>query len=152
MKLLARPGSEPYCRLSCNTQLLARVEHLLKVSKSNFTPPPMVESAVVRIESRNPRPDVDYEEWDGFARLCFMRKNKTLGAIFKQRSVVDMLERKYEERREAQGIEKDQEVFREKLRGVIERFGLGDLRGNKMGTEEVLNALQAFASNGIHFK
>ena len=151
MRLVARPGSELYCRLSCNTQLLARVDHLLKVSKNNFRPPPKVESSVVRIEPRNPVPEINYNEWDGFVRLCFMRKNKTLGAIFKQKSVVEMLEKNYDVFREAQGIMKDDQPFKEKLREVIERFALGDLRGNKMDTDDILNALAVFARNGIHF-
>jgi 18S rRNA (adenine1779-N6/adenine1780-N6)-dimethyltransferase len=39
---------------------------------------------VVRIEPRNPPPPINFLEWDGLIRLCFSRKNKTLGAIFKQ--------------------------------------------------------------------
>jgi hypothetical protein len=31
-RLVARPGDKLYCRLSVNTQLLARVDHLMKVS------------------------------------------------------------------------------------------------------------------------
>lgn len=31
MRLLAKPGESLYCRLSVNTQLLSRVDHLLKV-------------------------------------------------------------------------------------------------------------------------
>lgn len=31
MRLVARPGDSLYCRLAVNTQLLARVNHLLKV-------------------------------------------------------------------------------------------------------------------------
>jgi 18S rRNA (adenine1779-N6/adenine1780-N6)-dimethyltransferase len=31
MRLVARPGNSLYCRLAVNTQLLARVFHLLKV-------------------------------------------------------------------------------------------------------------------------
>lgn len=80
-----------------------------------------------------------------------MRKNKTLGAIFKQKSVVEMLEKNYDVFREAQGIMKDDQPFKEKLREVIERFALGDLRGNKMDTDDILNALAVFARNGIHF-
>ena len=30
-RLVAKPGDKMYCRLSVNTQLLARVDHLLKV-------------------------------------------------------------------------------------------------------------------------
>lgn len=32
MRLVAAPGDKLYCRLSINTQLLARVDHLMKVS------------------------------------------------------------------------------------------------------------------------
>ena len=34
MRLVAKPGETNYCRLAVNTQLLARVDHLLKVSPS----------------------------------------------------------------------------------------------------------------------
>lgn len=33
MRLVAKPGDKLYCRLSINTQLLARVDHLMKVWK-----------------------------------------------------------------------------------------------------------------------
>lgn len=80
-----------YCRLSVNVQLLARVDHLIKVSKNSFKPPPKVESSVVRIEPKYPPPPIDFTEWDGLVRLCFMRKNKTLGAIFRIKHVVALL-------------------------------------------------------------
>jgi len=48
MRLCAKPGSQLFCRLSLNTQLLGRVDHVLKVGKNNFRPPPKVESSVVR--------------------------------------------------------------------------------------------------------
>ena len=31
LRLVAKPGDKLYCRLSVNTQLLARVDHLMKV-------------------------------------------------------------------------------------------------------------------------
>lgn len=48
-RLIAKPGSDLYCRLSVNVQLLARVDHLIKVGRNNFKPPPKVESSIVRI-------------------------------------------------------------------------------------------------------
>lgn len=42
LRLTARPGESLYCRLSVNTQLLAKVDQLLKVGKQNFRPPPKV--------------------------------------------------------------------------------------------------------------
>ncbi|WCJ22312.1 Dimethyladenosine transferase [Euphorbia peplus] len=95
MRLVAQPGDTLYCRLSVNTQLYARVFHLLKVGKNNFRPPPKVDSSVVRIEPRKPRPQVNLKEWDGFIRICFIRKNKTLGAIFRMKNVLTMLEKNY---------------------------------------------------------
>lgn len=69
LRLTARPGEALYCRLSVNTQLLAKVDQLLKVGKQNFRPPPKVESRVVRIEPRNPPPPVNFTEWDGMVRI-----------------------------------------------------------------------------------
>ncbi|KAK1419156.1 hypothetical protein QVD17_28315 [Tagetes erecta] len=95
MRLVAQPGDTLYCRLSVNTQLLARVSHLLKVGRNNFRPPPKVDSSVVRIEPRKPTPSVNFKEWDGLVRICFTRKNKTIGAIFKQKRVLSILEKNY---------------------------------------------------------
>ena len=96
MRLVAKPGDGMFCRLAANTQLLARVNHLLKVGKNNFRPPPKVDSSVVRIEPRNPPPPVNFLEWDGLVRLCFGRKNKTLSAIFRQGSTLALMEQNYE--------------------------------------------------------
>ena len=95
MRLVAKPGDNLYCRLSVNTQFLARVDHLLKVGRNNFRPPPKVDSSVVRIEPRKPLPPVRFKEWDGLVRLCFNRKNKTLGSIFRQKSILSLLEKNY---------------------------------------------------------
>ncbi|XP_015364457.1 PREDICTED: probable dimethyladenosine transferase [Diuraphis noxia] len=94
-RLVAKPGDKLYCRLSINTQLLARVDLIMKVGKNNFRPPPKVESNVVRIEPRNPPPPINFKEWDGLTRIAFSRKNKTLGAIFKQNAVAVTLEKNY---------------------------------------------------------
>jgi 18S rRNA (adenine1779-N6/adenine1780-N6)-dimethyltransferase len=117
-RLVAKPGDKLYCRLSVNTQLLARVDLLMKVSlfqligiiseemrsklrfvskvgKNNFRPPPKVESNVVRIEPRNPPPAINYKEWDGLTRLAFLRKNKTLSSTFKQSAILTLLEKNY---------------------------------------------------------
>ncbi|XP_037758815.2 probable dimethyladenosine transferase isoform X5 [Chelonia mydas] len=61
LRLVAKPGNKLYCRLSINTQLLARVDHLMKVGRNNFKPPPKVESSVVRIEPKNPPPPINFQ-------------------------------------------------------------------------------------------
>lgn len=92
MRLVARPGDSLYCRLAANVQLLSKVNHLLKVGANNFRPPPKVDSSVVRIEPRRPPPPVHFGEWDGLLRLAFGRKNRTLGALFKQSAALALLE------------------------------------------------------------
>lgn len=91
MRMVAQPGTESYSRLSVSLQLLAKIDHLMKVGKKNFNPPPKVESSVVRIEPKNPMPKIDFIQWDGLLRICFMRKNKTLPALFKNKSVLKLL-------------------------------------------------------------
>jgi len=106
MRLVAKAGDPLYCRLSANCQLLSRVNHLLKVGKNCFRPPPKVESSVVRIEPRPGPPPVAFPEWDGLTRLAFGRKNKTLGGIFRQKKVLSLLEdnyNTYQALRKAQG-------------------------------------------------
>jgi len=96
MRLFAEPGDKLFSRLSVNAQMWARVDHVMKVGKNNFNPPPMVESNVVRITPKNPRPQISYDEWDGLLRICFVRKNRVLRSGFLgTTSVMDMLESNY---------------------------------------------------------
>lgn len=96
MRLFAKPGDRLYSRLSVNAQMWAKIDHIMKVGKNNFKPPPAVESSVVRLVPKNPRPQISYEEWDGLLRVVFVRKNKTLRAsFFGTTSVMDMLESNY---------------------------------------------------------
>lgn len=69
----------------------------MKVGKNNFKPPPAVESSVVRLVPKNPRPQISYDEWDGLLRVVFVRKNKTIRAsFFGTTSVMDLLESNYQ--------------------------------------------------------
>lgn len=96
MRLFAKPGDKLYSRLSVNAQMWAKIDHIMKVGKNNFKPPPAVESSVVRIVPKVPRPDISYDEWDGLLRIAFVRKNKTLRSSFLgTSSVVSMLESNY---------------------------------------------------------
>ncbi|KAF1985406.1 dimethyladenosine transferase [Aulographum hederae CBS 113979] len=96
MRLFAKPGDKLYSRLSVNAQMWAKIDHIMKVGKNNFKPPPAVESSVVRLVPKVPRPQISYEEWDGLLRVCFVRKNKTLRSSFLgTTSVLDMLESNY---------------------------------------------------------
>lgn len=151
-RLIARPGDKLYCRLSVNTQLLARVSHLLKVGKKNFRPPPKVESSVVRIEPRNPPPPIKYQEWDGLLRLCFTRKNKTLSAIFRTKGVLELLEKNYRIYASLNSLEvsKDFDIKAHVLTVLEEKESL-DLRPKNMDVDAFLSLLRDFNASHIHF-
>ena len=76
--------------------MFAHVNHVMKIGKNNFKPPPAVESSVVRIVPKRPRPEISFEEWDGLLRIVFVRKNRTLRASFLgTTTVMDLLEGNY---------------------------------------------------------
>jgi len=96
MRLFAKAGDKLYSRLSVNAQMWAKIDHIMKVGKNNFKPPPAVESSVIRMVPKNPRPNISYDEWDGLLRICFVRKNKTFRANFLgTTSVLNLLENNY---------------------------------------------------------
>ena len=95
LRLVARPGTELWSRLSANVQLYAKVDYVMHVSKNNFRPPPQVESSVVRLVPLDLPPLVRFEEFDGMNRILFSRKNKTLHGNFSANGVVEMLEQNW---------------------------------------------------------
>ncbi|KAJ8334635.1 hypothetical protein SKAU_G00402740 [Synaphobranchus kaupii] len=152
MRLVAKPGDKLFCRLSINTQLLARVDHLMKVGKNNFRPPPKVESSVVRIEPKNPPPPVNFQEWDGLVRIAFIRKNKTLNAAFKSTAVEQLLEKNYRIHCSVHNIEIPQDFsIGKKIEGVLQETEFGQKRARSMDIDDFMVLLHAFNSAGIHF-
>ncbi|KAL6656587.1 hypothetical protein ACP70R_004367 [Stipagrostis hirtigluma subsp. patula] len=87
-RLVATPGDGEYNRLAANVRLVADTRLLMDVSKRDFVPMPKVDSSLVEIRPRVASPEVDLSEWLAFTRACFGQKNKTLGAIFKQKRMV----------------------------------------------------------------
>ena len=166
MRLCAKPGDELYCRLSVNTQLLAKVDHLMKVSKNSFRPPPKVDSSVIRIEPLNPPPPINFVEWDGLVRLCFNRKNKTLGAIFRQKAIVQLLYDNYKTYLSVCGGVSaapsgtspgggaghvEPSFVQQLVEGVLSSTGLSEARSAKLDQDDFLRLLAAFNEKGIHF-
>eukprot|EP00392_Amoebophrya_sp_AT5.2_P010418 g10478.t1 len=90
-RLCARVGDKHYGRLALNTRLFAKVERVCKVDRNSFTPPPKVDSMVVKFTPQEKQIPVDFREWDGLLRVCFSRKNKTLSASFKNKSIQKVL-------------------------------------------------------------
>ncbi|XP_039249754.1 putative dimethyladenosine transferase [Styela clava] len=151
-RLVAKPGDKLYCRLSVNTQLLARVDLLMKVGKNNFKPPPKVESNVVRIEPKNPPPAINFTEWDGLVRIGFLRKNKTLGAAFKNNSVLEMLEKNYRIHCSLTNETLPEDFsLKDMINELLQKNGFSDKRARTMDMDDFLALLHLFNSNGIHF-
>jgi len=153
LRMCASPGEELYCRLSVNAQLLAKVTHVLKVGKNNFRPPPKVESSVVRFKPHNPPPPVSFTEWDGLLRLCFTRKNKTLGAIFKTNAVSDLLVSNFKTYCSLKGIPLSltDEQVQERINSILQDTQYSDQRANKMDIDDFLKLLIAFNKENLHF-
>merc|ERR1739844_512627 len=151
-RLVAQPGDKMYCRLSINTQLLARVDHIMKVGKNNFRPPPKVESSVVRIEPRQPPPVINFKEWEGLTRIAFVRKNKTLGALFSQTAVLLMLEKNYKIQCSLKNQPVPEELnVKDNVDEVLESINFKEKRARSMDIDDFMKLLHAFNSNGIHF-
>ncbi|XP_063238470.1 probable dimethyladenosine transferase isoform X1 [Bacillus rossius redtenbacheri] len=151
-RLVAKPGDKLYCRLSVNTQLLARVDLLMKVGKNNFRPPPKVESSVVRIEPRNPPPPVNFTEWDGLTRIAFNRKNKTLSAVFKQSLVVTALANSHRIYCSMKNIPIPEDFdMKQKIEDVLKTGDWETKRARTLDIDDFMMLLTAFNKENIHF-
>jgi len=155
LRLTARPGEALYCRLSVNTQLLAKVDQLMKVGRNNFRPPPKVESRVVRLELRNPPPPVNFTEWDGMIRLLFNRKNKTLRSVLMTKPTMKMLDENMRTQRALNGNSNsmDEEVksAEQIIEEVVALEQWKDKRASKLDLDDFLALLAEFNKRGVHF-
>ncbi|GFZ47696.1 18S rRNA (adenine(1779)-N(6)/adenine(1780)-N(6)) -dimethyltransferase [Saitozyma sp. JCM 24511] len=150
LRLVATPGSKMWCRLAANVQLYARVEHIMKVGKGNFRPPPQVESSVVRLSPRDPPPPVRFEEFDGLNRVLFTRMNKTVRANFQAKGVKEMLESNYRTWCAEQGVIIPDELdFKAKVETILIEAGHAESRAAKMDVDDLLNLLAAFNEAGM---
>ncbi|GAA0182654.1 RNA methyltransferase [Lithospermum erythrorhizon] len=168
-RLMANPGDSEFNRLAVNVKLAADVEFIMDVSKRDFLPCPKVDSSVVRIRPKDEIPDVNLEEWWAFTRTCFSKKNKTLGATFKQK-------KKLMELMKLSGMKEDYEdnnvnclgndgisdvdeeevgtgitSFREKLIDILRTSSFEDKRPSKLSHEELLHLLSLVNQAGIYF-
>ncbi|KAJ8075180.1 Dimethyladenosine transferase [Marasmius tenuissimus] len=152
LRLVAKPNTDLWSRLSANVQLYAKVDYLMAVNRNSFRPPPKVESSVVRIAPRDPPPPVRFEEFDGLGRVVFNRRNKTLHGNFVAKGVVPMLEKNYRTWcSETNRMVEDELNMTEKIEKVLDETGNTDNRAAKMDVDDLLKLLSAFHDAGIHF-
>ncbi|XP_038881880.1 ribosomal RNA small subunit methyltransferase, mitochondrial [Benincasa hispida] len=142
-RLLADPGDSEYNRLAVNVKLVADVEHVMDVSKRDFVPCPKVDSSVVIIRPKKEVPDVNLEEWRAFTRTCFGKKNKTLGATFKQKKkLMDLMH---------SNSENGYNSFKEMVIQVLKSGDFEDKRPVKLCNDELLHLLALFNQAGVYF-
>lgn len=160
-----------------NVNLVADVEFVMVVSKREFVPCPKVDSSVVIIRPKAEVPNVILDEWWAFIKACFCKKNRTLGATFKQKKVMELLgmsnlagsngeSKDYissSDNDEDEGKSDEEEFspsscseigassFKEKLIGVLKSGNFEDKRPSKLSNEELLHLLAMFNQEGICF-
>ncbi len=77
-KLVAKPGSMDYGRLTANASVFAHVEVAMQVSRNNFYPVPDVDSVLVQLLPRDRLPDEIARAILDLTRGLFPFKNKVL--------------------------------------------------------------------------
>jgi len=151
-RLVARPGQGLWSRLSANVQLYAKVDRVMNVSRNDFTPPPQVESSVIRLVPIDPPPPIKFDEFDGLNRIIFSRPNKTIRANFQAKGILKMIERN---RRtwlatQSTAIEEDTDITA-LINDVLNEVEYAESRAAKIDIDDILKLLLAFHEVGIHF-
>ena len=120
-RITARPGGSNYGLLSATAQLYANVEKLFTLQPGAFSPPPKVQSTVIRLTIAPRLANLGVAE-DGFVeflKLSFGQKRKTLWNNLKSRYEPDVLRAALQKtgvkptvRAEALSLEKTAALFR----------------------------------------
>ena len=154
LRMVAKPGDPLYCRLSVNVQIASKVNHIMRISKNSFRPPPQVESSVVRLEPLKDEQGVDMDEWDGLMRILFSRKNKTIFAGMNTNDVLSMLESSLRTRMSLEN--KPCDVDRNRIKSMVQECiagaGLEGARPAKLTLDDYKRLLESFQKVGFSFK
>jgi len=90
-RLMAKPNSKVYGRLSVLTQWLCQVDELMVLPPAVFTPRPKIMSSLVRLMPRqNPIP-VDFETMERVLAVAFNQRRKMLRSALKPLGDADVL-------------------------------------------------------------
>jgi 16S rRNA (adenine1518-N6/adenine1519-N6)-dimethyltransferase len=94
-KMIAKPGSNLYGRLSVIAQALADIEILEIVHRAAFYPSPHVKTAIVRLKEK--RVVKDKQKFFEFVTLAFEHRRKMMRHIFKTTGALTELAKRPEE-------------------------------------------------------
>ena len=150
-RLVADPGNKEFSRLSMNASLYFRTERVMKVSGGSFYPQSAVQSMIVRLIPRFPRPTFDFREWDGLMRILFLQRRRALHAVLSKPQVMAMLEVNYKtwcvinERLPALMS------FPDYVLSTLEELRVDRICAKKISAEKMQKILQAFHAKGLFF-
>jgi 18S rRNA (adenine1779-N6/adenine1780-N6)-dimethyltransferase len=100
-------------------------------------------------------PDINFLEWDGLLRIVFNRKHKTVGAIFRQRDVVEMLRANYNAFLSLSGSAapplQTEEETKERLIAALADAQMAESRSAALDVDDFLMMLATFNRHGFHF-
>lgn len=84
-RIVAEPGNGHYGRLSIMLQYQCECQYLFEVAPGSFTPPPKVDSAIIRLIPRtSPEHDIgDYTNFSIVVQRAFSQRRKTLSNALK---------------------------------------------------------------------
>jgi len=93
-RICARPGNKTYGRLSVMAQWQCQVERLFTVSAGAFTPPPKVESAIVRLRPYRQKlySPKDSKRLAQLVQAAFTQRRKTLRNSLKEFLTADQMQ------------------------------------------------------------
>jgi len=80
-RLVGRPRTPAYGRLSVMCQWLCNVKLLFDVPPSAFVPPPKVVSSIVQLIPKSQKPEIEFEEMEKTVALAFSQRRKMLKGI-----------------------------------------------------------------------
>ena len=86
LRIIAKPGSKTYNRLSVISQLKTKAKILFDIPDTAFFPKPKVQSSLVQfIPYENKKYNFNFEKMEELTRFVFSKKRKMLRTIFKQK-------------------------------------------------------------------
>ena len=78
LRIVASPGGRDYGIISVLTQAYYDAEYLFSVGNENFTPPPKVQSGVIRLRRKDAPPDCDEALLRRLVKQAFSQRRKML--------------------------------------------------------------------------
>ena len=92
-RIIAKPGSKQYGRLSILTNWLTKTTKLFDIPNSAFFPPPKIKSTVIQLKPyKKPLYDVNFESLERITQMAFSQRRKMLKSSLKEINGENILE------------------------------------------------------------